>query len=112
MADLELGLYQHYKGNFYQVIGLCRHSESLNVLVAYQDLYGDYGLWVRPLEIFQSAEEQDGKQVPRFKFIGSLKKAPPVLLVENSSLIDLYFYMFIIHSKKCLSGPTLLLKRS
>ena len=79
MADLELGLYQHYKGNFYQVIGLCRHSESLDVLVAYQALYGDYGLWVRPLKIFQCMVSQDGKQVPRFKFIGSLTSAPPIV---------------------------------
>ncbi|MDZ4322861.1 MAG: DUF1653 domain-containing protein [Alphaproteobacteria bacterium] len=80
MADLEPGLYQHYKGNLYQVLGLCRHSESLDVLVVYQALYGDYGLWVRPLEIFQSTVEQDGKEVPRFKFIGSLlKNAPPAL---------------------------------
>lgn len=80
MADLEPGLYQHYKGNFYQVIGLCRHSESLDILVVYQALYGDYGLWVRPLEIFQSTVEQNGKQVPRFKFIGALlKNAPPIL---------------------------------
>ena len=79
MADFELGLYQHYKGNFYQVIGLCRHSESLDVLVAYQALYGDYGLWVRPLEIFQSIVKEDGEHVPRFKFIGPLKSAPPTL---------------------------------
>lgn len=79
MVDVEPGLYQHYKGNFYQVIGLCRHSESLDILVVYQALYGDYGLWIRPLEIFQSAVEQEGKQVPRFKFIRSLKSAPPTL---------------------------------
>ncbi|MDI9638714.1 DUF1653 domain-containing protein [Geitlerinema splendidum] len=79
MADLEPGLYQHYKGNFYQVLGLCRHSESLDILVVYQALYGDYGLWVRPPEIFQSTVEQDGKQVARFKFIKSLKNAPPTL---------------------------------
>lgn len=48
---IKLGLYRHYKGNLYQVIGLARHSETLEFLVVYQALYGSYGIWVRPFEI-------------------------------------------------------------
>lgn len=66
---IKTGLYQHYKGNYYQVIGLSRHSETLDSLVVYQSLYGDYGLWVRPVELFQSLIEYDNQEVPRFKFV-------------------------------------------
>ncbi len=60
------GTYRHYKGNDYQVIGLARHSESLQTLVVYRALYGEGGLWVRPLAMFLEAVEVDGKSVPRF----------------------------------------------
>lgn len=79
MTDLKLGLYQHYKGNFYQVIGLCRHSETLEILVTYQALYGDHGLWVRPMDLFLGMVEENGGRVPRFKFIRTLFQEPPTL---------------------------------
>ena len=69
MDLLELGLYQHYTGNYYNVIGLCRHSETLEESVVYQALYGNYGLWVRPLKLFLETVEVEGITVPRFKFI-------------------------------------------
>ncbi len=73
------GIYQHYKGNFYQVIGISRHSETLDILVVYQQLYADFGLWVRPAEMFLETITVDGKSVPRFKFIEEhLAKAPAV----------------------------------
>lgn len=74
-----LGIYQHYKGNFYQVIGISRHSETLEILVVYQQLYAGFGLWVRPAEMFLETVTVDGKRVPRFKFIEEhLAKAPLV----------------------------------
>jgi hypothetical protein len=79
MSDLPLGLYQHYKGNFYQVIGLCRHSETEEKLVVYQALYGDYGLWVRPLNLFLETVEINGQVLPRFKFIKTVFGKPPSL---------------------------------
>jgi hypothetical protein len=63
------GIYQHYKGNFYQVIGLSRHSETLEELVVYQSLYGDFCLWVRPLDVFDAIVSIDSEKAPRFKFI-------------------------------------------
>lgn len=77
MTDLPLGLYQHYRGNFYNLIGLCRHSETLEELVVYQALYGDYGLWVRPLSIFLETVEIDSQDFPRFKFIKTVFGQPP-----------------------------------
>ena len=64
---MKLGLYQHYKGEKYRVFGICRHSETLEELVVYQTLYGDFGLWVRPLAMFQETIEikqkvQSGKR--------------------------------------------------
>lgn len=64
------GRYRHYKGNDYQVEGVARHSEDESELVVYRPLYGDRGLWVRPLAMFTENVEVDGKRVPRFAFVG------------------------------------------
>lgn len=79
MTEVPLGLYQHYKGNFYHVIGLCRHSETEEEFVVYQALYGDYGLWVRPLKLFLETVEINGLTIPRFKFIKTTFGQPPSL---------------------------------
>ena len=69
---LKLGKYQHYKGKFYKVIGVAKHSETLEELVVYEALYEnpDGKLWVRPLKMFLEKVEINGKKVPRFKFVG------------------------------------------
>jgi len=69
---LKLGKYQHYKGHFYKVIGIAKHSETLEELVIYEALYEnpDGKLWVRPLKMFLEKVEIKGKKVPRFKFVG------------------------------------------
>ena len=64
------GLYRHYKGNEYRVIGLARHSESLEPLVIYQALYGERGTWVRPAGMFIETVVIDGRRQPRFARIG------------------------------------------
>jgi len=63
----ENGKYQHYKGNYYQVIGIAKHSESLEELVVYKALYGDNQLWVRPRQMFLEQVTWDGKTQPRFR---------------------------------------------
>ncbi|HAH04518.1 MAG: hypothetical protein UV78_C0028G0010 [Parcubacteria group bacterium GW2011_GWA2_43_17] len=68
---LKLGRYRHYKGQDYKVIGLARHSETLEQLVIYQALYADQGLWVRPLKMFKEKVEVDGKKIPRFNYLGN-----------------------------------------
>lgn len=68
MDEIRKGRYRHYKGNFYEVIGTARHSETLDELVVYRALYGDYGLWVRPRKMFEEKLLVDCKVVSRFEF--------------------------------------------
>lgn len=77
MEDLKLGKYQHYKGQFYEVIGLARHTETLEELVVYRALYeskefGPNALWVRPKSMFLEyvTSTINGTQIPRFKYVG------------------------------------------
>ena len=65
---LKLGKYNHYKGHEYEVIGVAKHSETLEEMVVYKALYGDCGLWVRPLKMFIETVVVEGKSVPRFEF--------------------------------------------
>jgi hypothetical protein len=71
VSSIPLGRYRHYKGNDYEVIGVARHSETLEELVVYRALYADHGLWVRPLAMFTEPVTVQGKPQPRFHFIGS-----------------------------------------
>lgn len=65
------GRYRHYKGNAYRVHHLARHSETQEVLVVYQMLYGDHGFWLRPQAMFiESVTLADGQRVPRFAYVG------------------------------------------
>jgi len=61
------GIYRHYKGLLYEVLGVARHSETEAPLVVYRALYGEYGLWVRPLEMFTERVDVQGEQVARFE---------------------------------------------
>lgn len=70
---IKTGIYRHYKGNLYQVLHTARHSESQEWLVVYRALYGDYGVWVRPLAMFCESVEIDGKTLPRFELIKELQ---------------------------------------
>jgi len=67
----EPGLYRHYKGGQYRVLGTARHSETDELLVVYRCLYDNNSLWVRPLVMFMENVELDGQQVPRFQRIGA-----------------------------------------
>lgn len=64
------GRWRHFKGNEYQVLGLARHSETLEDMVVYRALYGEGGLWVRPASMWLEAVDQDGYRGPRFVRIG------------------------------------------
>ncbi|AMB58801.1 DUF1653 domain-containing protein [Microterricola viridarii] len=66
MNEIRIGLYRHYKGALYDVIGVARHSETEEALVVYSPLVGDSGLWVRPLAMFVETVQVDGEDVPRF----------------------------------------------
>ena len=69
MATITPGRYRHYKGNEYTVLGVARHSETLEELVVYRQEYGDRGLWVRPAAMFAEPVEIEGRAVPRFQRI-------------------------------------------
>ena len=66
----QLGVYQHYKGNRYEVIGVAEHEATGEEVVVYRALYGERKLWVRSLKVFLQEAEVDGKKVPRFRYIG------------------------------------------
>ena len=68
-AVLRPGRYRHFKGGEYQVQGVATHSETGEQLVVYTPLYGEGGLWIRPLSMFLEAVDRDGKQQPRFVYI-------------------------------------------
>ncbi len=70
MTSITPGRYRHYKGKDYTVLGIARHSETLEPLVVYRQEYGDGGLWVRPAAMFAETVEVDGRTVPRFAFLG------------------------------------------
>ncbi len=65
-SPVPVGTYRHYKGNLYEVIGEATHSESEESLVVYRALYGEFGLWVRPREMFLGDVDVDGRSVRRF----------------------------------------------
>lgn len=71
LPDTPTGLYRHYKGGEYEVIGVARHSETLEPLVVYKPLYNASGLWVRPHSMFFGTLEIDGVETLRFTRIGS-----------------------------------------
>ena len=64
------GRYRHFKGNEYEVLGVARHSETEEELVVYRPLYGEGGLWVRPVSMWNELVTRDGKTQPRFVYIG------------------------------------------
>jgi len=66
--SLKLGLYRHFKGKRYKVLGVARHSETLEEMVLYEHL-DDKSLWVRPLPMFLEEVDKDGVKVPRFGYV-------------------------------------------
>ena len=70
MESIKPGRYRHFKGREYEVIGVARHSETEEELVVYRALYGDFGLWVRPVSMWNELVERDGKTFRRFTYIG------------------------------------------
>ncbi len=70
MQEIRLGKYRHFKGMEYEVIGVARHSETLEDMVVYRALYGDRSLWVRPASMWQELVTRDGVTAQRFTYIG------------------------------------------
>ncbi|MDY3619184.1 DUF1653 domain-containing protein [Agathobaculum sp.] len=70
MATVKPGRYRHFKGGEYEVVGIARHSETLEELIVYRALYGERGLWVRPAAMWDELVERDGYHGPRFAYLG------------------------------------------
>jgi hypothetical protein len=70
MDPIKKGKYRHFKGQPYEVIDVARHSETQEEMVVYRALYGDFGLWVRPLAMFSEMVIHNGQNIRRFQFNG------------------------------------------
>ena len=67
---MKKGIYKHFKGNSYEVLGVAKHSETLEEMVVYKALYGDGDIWVRPLKMWDERVEYNGQMVKRFTYKG------------------------------------------
>lgn len=65
--EIKPGKYRHFKGMEYEVLGVAKHSETLEPMVVYRALYGEHGLWVRPLSMWNEIIDRDGYHGPRFQ---------------------------------------------
>ena len=74
--DLKPGIYRHFKGNRYELLGVAKHSETLEPMVVYRALYGEMGLWVRPAAMWSEAVSRDGYCGPRFTYVGDRGEEP------------------------------------
>lgn len=73
MEGLLPGKYRHFKGGEYELLGIARHSETLEPMVVYRALYGDGGVWVRPASMWNETVDKDGYRGPRFQYLGPTK---------------------------------------
>ena len=69
--ELKTGRYRHFKGNYYELLYLARHSETLEDMIVYRALYGEQGIWVRPASMWSEMVLHEGKTVQRFTFVES-----------------------------------------
>ena len=67
--DIKPGKYRHFKGNYYEVIGVAHHSETMEEMVVYRALYAEHGLWVRPASMWEEVVDRDGYHGPRFQYV-------------------------------------------
>ena len=68
--EIKPGKYRPFKGDYYEVMGVARHSETMEEMVVYRALYGEQGLWVRPAAMWTETIDRDGYHGPRFQYIG------------------------------------------
>lgn len=71
---IQLGTWRHFKGNAYEVLGIAKHSETLEPMVVYRALYGEGLIWTRPAHMWLEQVTREGQAFPRFTFIGEKGK--------------------------------------
>lgn len=69
---IKTGKYRHYKGNFYEVLSLATHSETLETMVVYRALYGEHGIWVRPAAMWNEQVATPDGEMKRFEYVGEM----------------------------------------
>jgi len=74
MKAVKKGIYQHYKGNLYEVYHTAQHSETEEWMVVYKALYGEQGIWVRPYDMFVEKVDVNGEMLERFAYVGEQEK--------------------------------------
>ena len=67
--EIKPGKYRHFKGNYYEVIGVAHHSETMEEMVVYRALYAEHALWVRPASMWEEVVDRDGYHGPRFQYV-------------------------------------------
>ena len=70
LPEIKKGRWRHFKGKEYEVLGVSRHSETLEPFVIYRALYGDGDIWVRPYSMWNETVERDGEVFKRFTYVG------------------------------------------
>ena len=67
--EIKPGKYRHFKGNYYEVMGVAHHSETMEEMVVYRALYAEHGLWVRPASMWEEVVDRDGYHGLRFQYV-------------------------------------------
>jgi len=111
MNPIPLGVYRHYKGNEYEVVGFAKHSETLEDMVFYKALYGEGGTWVRPLSMWENQIELNDKTVKRFEYIGESDRQNELMEAHHALLSTLQKCEKIDLDKQGKSQRTLLERR-
>lgn len=103
-TTLKKGLYQHFKGNYYKVIDVAKHSETEEELVVYQALYDEKKLWLRPVSMFEEIIEREGETVKRFKFCENQTEILEVAILDIVKGKELEFEEVFLKAQKLISG--------
>jgi hypothetical protein len=85
VAPIQKGRYRHYKAKEYEVVDVARHSETMEELVVYRALYGERGLWVRPRAKFAESIAVNGRDVPRFEYVGPMREGTSIGYPEEAT---------------------------
>jgi len=103
-ANLPTGIYRHYKGPYYRVTGVAQHSETEEHLVIYQSLYGEKGMWVRPLSMFTEIVDLEDKTVPRFSYVDPQTEVLEVAVLDVKQGEDSNFEAAFKEAESIISG--------
>ena len=103
-VDLATGIYRHYKGPCYRVVGVAQHSETEEHLVMYQALYGNKGMWVRPLSMFTEKVHFEGRLIPRFSYVDPQTEVLEVAVLDIKHGANCEFEAAFSEAEPIISG--------